>query len=126
MYIQLLTKIKNAQALRKDTVRFPYSKMDDAVLQILTEKKFISSYEKKGKNPKKYFEIQLAYKNGEEGIRGIRFISKPSRRIYTKTDKIRRVRQGYGMSVISTSQGLMVNKDAVAKKIGGQLLFEIW
>lgn len=125
-YIQLLTKLHNAQAIHKETVRFPYSKMDDGILEILAGNGYVDSYEKKGKNPKKYFEIRLSFKNGEEGIHGMRFVSTPSRRIYAKSVSLRRVRQGFGMSVVSTSSGIMSGKEARAKKIGGQVLFEIW
>lgn len=126
MYIQLLTKIKNAQALHKDTVRFPYSKMDDAVLETLEKAGYIASYERKGRNPKKFFEIQLLYKNGQEAIQGMRFVSTPSRRMYAKKVALRPIRQGYGVSVLSTSQGIMTDKEARSKKTGGQLLFQIW
>ena len=125
-YIQLITKIKNASALHKETVRFPHSKLNESVLQVLSDMGYISSFERKGRNPKKFFDIQLAYKNGEGKIRGVRFISTPSRRLYVGTHALRRVRQGYGTSVISTSQGIMSNKEAKTKKVGGQLLFEIW
>jgi small subunit ribosomal protein S8 len=126
MYINLLTKIKNAQALHKDTVRFPYSKMDEAVLQALVKHGYVAAYEKKGRNPKKFFDIQLAYKNGEARIQGMKFVSKPSRNIYAPTRGLRLVRQGYGMAVVSTSQGIMADKEAKVKKIGGQVLFNIW
>lgn len=126
MYIHLLTKIKNAQALQKESVRFPHSKMDESILEVLARTGYIASFEKKGKNPKKFFDIQLAYKNGEGKIQGIRFISTPSRRLYKKTTELRSVRQGYGTAFISTSSGIMTNKDARTKKIGGQILFTIW
>ena len=125
-YIQLLTKIKNAQALHRETVRFPYSKLNDSVLQVLTNTKYVSTYEKKGRNPKKFFEIQLALKNGESAIQGIRFVSTPSRRLYVQKNRLRTVRQGHGTAVISTSQGIMSDADARKKKIGGQVLFNIW
>jgi len=126
MYIPLLTKIKNAQVLHKETVRFPYSKMDENILTVLANEKFIVSFEKKGKNPKRYFEIHLFTANTKNGITDISFVSTPSRRIYAKQSKLRPVRQGYGRAIVTTSQGIMTNKEARAKKIGGQVLFNIW
>lgn len=126
MYITLLNRIKNAQAARKETVKFPYSKFDEQVLSILEREKFISSFEKKGKNPKRFFEIVLFNSESKNGITGTKIISTPSRKIYEPYTKLREVRQGYGVSVISTSQGVMTGKDARAKKIGGQVLFYIW
>ncbi|OGM90926.1 30S ribosomal protein S8 [Candidatus Wolfebacteria bacterium RIFCSPHIGHO2_01_FULL_48_22] len=125
-YIQLLTKIKNASALHKETVRFPYSKLNEAVLTVLSTSEFIDSFEKKGKNPKKFFDIQLKYKNGQPAIQDVKFVSTPSRRLYVKKDEIRPIRQGYGTSVVSTSQGIMTGKESRTKKIGGQILFNIW
>jgi small subunit ribosomal protein S8 len=126
MYINLLTKIKNAQALRKDSVRFPYSKMDESVLGVLASDNYIGGFEKKGKNPKKYFEVSLLYKNGRPTISEVAFISKPSRRVYRKATELYPVKQGYGSAVISTSQGIMTDKEARKKKVGGQVLFYIW
>ncbi len=126
MYIPLLTKIKNAQVMNKETVRFPYSKMDEQILTLLAENKFISAFEKKGKNPKKFFEINLFGSGTKNGITDVQFVSIPSRKIYVPYAKLRTVRQGYGTAIISTSQGLMTDKQARSKKVGGQVLFNIW
>lgn len=126
MYISLLTKIKNAQILGKDTVRAAGSKMDEQVLQVLVAEKFIMGFEKKGKNPKKFFEIQLFASHAKHGITDIKFISTSSRRIYVPYARLRPIRQGYGISIVSTSKGIMTNKQARAEKVGGQVLFNIW
>ncbi len=126
MYTQLLTKIKNAQSLKKDVVRAACSKMDEQILQLLVAEKFIMGFEKKGKNPKRFFEIQLFTTHTKHGITGVEFVSTPSRRVYIPYARLRPIRQGYGISVVSTSKGIMTNKQARVQKVGGQILFNIW
>jgi small subunit ribosomal protein S8 len=126
MYITLLNRIQNAQAARKETVKFPHSKFDEQVLSVLEREKFIAGFEKKGKNPKRFFDITLFNPDSKHGITGIRMISTPSRKIYEPYTRLRTVRQGYGISIVSTSQGVMTGKDARVKKVGGQVLFYIW
>ncbi len=128
MYINLLTQILNSQKVNKESIKFPFSVMDEKILEILKKKGFVLDYSKKGKGVKKYFEITLAYKNTNEGkINGVKFISKPSRRIYGGYKDIKPVRRGYNsMSLVSTSKGIMTDEDAKKEKIGGSILFEIW
>ncbi len=126
MYTNLLTQIKNAQAVKKERVKTPYSAMDEKVLEILASSHFISGFEKKGRNPKKYLESTLLYKNGSPAITEVKFVSSPSRHIYKKYSQLRTVKQGYGISVISTSKGLMTDADARKGKVGGEVLFNIW
>lgn len=126
MYTTLLTHIKNAQGAGKESVKTPYSNMDEKVLEILLAGKFIAGFEKKGRNPKKYLEISLLYRNDAGAIHGIKFISVPSRHIYKKYNQLRQVKQGYGVAVISTSRGLMTDTDARKNKVGGEVLFNIW
>lgn len=127
MYTDLLTRIKNAQQARKDMVRVPFSKMDLAVAETLVRNGFVVSAEKKGRLPKRVIEIALKYDNeGNGAVSGTKFLSKPSRRMYAKYDELYPVRQGYGIGVISTSNGIMTTKEARTAKVGGQLLFEIW
>lgn len=125
MYINVLTKIKNAQAAQKKEVKVPYTKMDEQVLEILAKQKFIEGFEKKGRNPKRILDIKLKYEDGGV-ISGIKFVSKPSRRLYAGYRELRTVRSGFGTLVLSTPKGLMTGKDARKGKLGGELLFEIW
>lgn len=125
MYTDLLIKIKNAQNADKEYFKTVYSKMDLAVAEILVANHYIESVEKKGRMPARVLEIKLN-KSGGRKINEVKFISKPSRRIYAGFKDLKSVRQGYGLGVISTSRGLMTTKDAKKLKIGGQLLFEIW
>ena len=129
MYINLLIQIKNAQAVKRESIKFAYSKMDEKVLDILKENHYIEDFDKKGRGAKKILEIYLKYPKSESekgGIQGIKFISKPSRRIYIGYEKIRPVRHGYGLNVFSTSKGIFTGKEARKFKVGGEILFEIW
>lgn len=126
MYVQLLTKIKNAQQAKKEIVKTHYSAMDERVAELLARAGYVSGVQKKGRNPKRVLEIELKYENGIGAIQGIKLISKPSRSIYLGYRAIKPVKQGYGALVLSTSAGVMLGRDARKKKIGGVALFEIW
>jgi small subunit ribosomal protein S8 len=126
MYINLLTQLKNAQAVKKENVKIPYSKMDEGVLKILTSNNYIENFEKKGQKIKRYFDVKLKYVENKGAINGIKLISKPSRRIYVGFEKIRLVKSGYGLMVVSTSKGIMSGQEARKAKMGGLALFEIW
>lgn len=130
----MLTKIKNAQAVNKDTVFAPFSNLKYEIAKILEKEGFIKRVEKKkkkvGKNnrfqPGQILEISLKYDNKVPVISGIKKISKGGQRIYQPVSKIKRVKGGYGMAIISTSKGLMTDKEARKNKIGGEVICEIW
>ena len=126
MYTDLLTKIKNAQAVKRDVVRTPYTHMDYSVAELLSKHKFVGEVVKKGRMPKRTLEIKLRYKEGKGVIQDIRFLSVPSRRLYSGYSEIKPVRHGYGLLVLSTPKGILDGKNARKQKVGGQLLFEIW
>ncbi len=127
MVYDLLTKIKNAQKARKESLKAPYSNLDYAVAEVLAKNNYVESVAKKGRMPKRIMEIKLKYGADSRGaINGVRILSTPSRRLYTGYEKIHPVKQGYGLVVLSTSKGLMSGQEARKSKMGGQLLFEIW
>jgi len=126
MYTDLLVKIKNAQAVKSDTVKAVYSVMDKTILDILEKKNFIGNVQVMGRVPKKVFEINLKYNQGEGAIHGVNILSKPSRHLYVGYEDIRPVKQGFGLLVISTSKGIMDGESAKKAKLGGEVLFEIW
>lgn len=126
MYTDLLVKIKNAQAVKSDTVKATYSIMDKTILDILEKKNFIGNVQVMGRIPKKVFEIALKYNQGEGAIHGVNILSKPSRHLYVGYEDIRPVKQGFGLLVISTSKGIMDGESAKKAKLGGEVLFEIW
>ena len=127
MYLDLLTKIKNGQAVKKEGVKLPYAEMDFVIAELLAKHKFVESASKKGRMPKRVLDVKLKYdEDGKGAVQGVRVLSKPSRRLYAGYKDLRPIRQGYGLLVISTPQGIMDGKSARKQKLGGQLLFEIW
>lgn len=121
----LLIKIKNAQAVKKETVKAAFSRMNSAILKILEKFKYIEAASLKS-GFRKNLEVKLAYKNNKGAIHNFKILSKPSRRLYIPYRKIRPVKQGYGILVLSTPKGIMDGETAKKLKVGGQLLFEIW
>jgi len=146
----MLNRIRNAQAVLKETVDIPFSNLKYEISKILEKENFIEKTEKKGKKTKKIIKIILKYsssravaKGKEEdlssltskvledkikvaAISGLKRISKSGQRIYLPAKKMRRVRGGYGIAIISTPKGLMTNKKARLKKFGGEILCEVW
>lgn len=126
MYHDLLVRIKNAQMAGKKSLIFPFSKMDFEIAKILVQENYLKEVQKKTFSKKAFLEIRLVYFGGQPAIRGFRFKSLPSRRIYIKAKDIKPVKQGYGLGIISTSIGILSDKVARQKGVGGEYLFEIW
>lgn len=127
MYTDSLIRIKNSLARRKDRVKLPYSRFDLEILDALSKAGYLESVARKGRGVRRIIEVKLKYKNdGLPFISGIKFISRPSRHIYTGYREIKKSHQGYGAYVISTPQGIMTDTEVKKKKVGGQVLFEIW
>ena len=122
----MLTVIRNAQTVLHPTVEIPFSNLKYELAKILQKQGFIEQIEKKGKKTKRFIEITLKYDNKRSVISGIRRISKPGQRIYLSALKIKKIKGGYGMSIISTSKGLMTDKEARKNKLGGEVLCAIW
>lgn len=126
-YIKSLNQIKNAQMAGKQNLRSPFSIMNFRIAKILVAQRYLKSVAKVNVDGKDYLDIELIYKKGDQPAIGqIKFISKPGRRVYRRCGDLRIVRQGFGLAVISTSRGLMTNKNAKKNKIGGEYLFEIY
>ncbi len=124
MYINTLIKIKNAQRARKETVRVPFTKMDAEILNILVRANYLKETVKRGRGMRKAI-IATLQPAGKE-INEVTLISKPSRRVYCGYNEIRPVKSGLGMSVLSTSKGILSGTEARRQKLGGELLFLIW
>lgn len=126
----MLVRINNAQAVGKEQVSLPFSKIKFRIGQILLENGFIGGIEKKTKKGKKseldYILITLKYEEKRPGMSGFKIISKPSRHMYIRADEIKPIRSGYGFGMISTSKGVMTSKEAKKHNLGGEILFEIW
>ena len=122
----LLTQIKNAQAAGHETLEAPFSGLKLAVARIMEAEGFIVKAEKKGAKPKEKLEIKLKFNQGVGAIAGVKRVSKPGQRVYVPADKLKAVKQGFGLAIVSTSQGIMSGKEARRKRIGGEVLCEIW
>ncbi len=121
----LIIKLKNAGAVRKESISVYSSKINDAVLNVLVKAGYVQSVSKR-KNSR-MLDVILSYKSDKSSkITGVQRISKPSRRVYTKYSDIKSFKNGYGSTVLSTPLGLLVDKEAVKQKVGGELLFKIW
>lgn len=126
MYYDILARIKNAMRAKKESLSAPYSKMDFAVLKVLEETGYIKGVVKKEGGKKSFMEVKLAYEGGKPRITDFRILSKPSRRLYTGYKELSSVKQGHGIAVLTTPQGIMSNKTARKNKVGGGYLFQIW
>jgi small subunit ribosomal protein S8 len=123
----LLTRIRNANIAYKDDLIAPVSKLNEAVLRILQQEGFIGSFEREGEGVQQAFRIQLKYGKGRQRtISGLKRVSKPGRRMYVGRDRLPRVLGGLGVAIVSTSQGVMTDKDASRKGIGGEVLAFVW
>ncbi len=124
--IDMLNQIRNAGAVKKSEVSVSFSNLKYEVAKVLMQEGFVGEVKKSAKGKNKIMKIGLKYDNGIFVISGLRRISKPGQRIYGKAMEIKRVRGGYGISVVSTPKGLMTNKAARKQKLGGEVLLEIW
>ena len=123
----LLTRIRNANLAYKDETLAPVSKLSGAILAILAAEGFIDGYERDGEGVDAAFVIRLKYgAKRERTISGLRRISKPGRRIYRGRSELPRVRGGLGIAIVSTSQGVMTDRDASRKGVGGEILAYVW
>jgi len=122
----MLNRIRNGQAAGKTTVDIPFSNLKYEIAKILAKRGFVEKAEKKGKNIKKTIEITLKYEDGKPAISGLKRISKPGQRIYIDCWKIKKVKEGYGIAIISTSKGLMADREARKQRLGGEVICEIW
>jgi len=122
----MLTRIRNAQAVLHKTVIIPFSKFKFNLAEILEKEGLIGKISIQGRKTRKTIKIELKYNNNKPIISSIKRISKQGQRIYIKRDKLRPIRQGYGFVIISTSQGLMTNKEANKKGLGGELICEVY
>lgn len=119
----LLTRIKNATHARRKIVFAPYSKIKEDIANIMVKRGFIESVEVV--KDEKFPELKIILKDAVKEI-SVKKISKPGQRIYIKTDEIKPVRRGLGITIISTSKGVMAGDEAKKLKLGGELLCEVF
>lgn len=123
----MLTRIKNALMARKKTVIVPASKIKLEIARILKEEGYIEDYQYIDEKPQGKIEIVLKYdENKRPVIAGLKRVSKPGRRIYMGYRDLPKVLDGLGIAIVSTSQGIMTDYEARKRKIGGEVICEIW
>ena len=124
----MLTRLRNANQAYHDDVSMPYSKLKEGVAEILRQEGYITSFEvQDAEGPGKVLVITLKYgRNRERSIAGVRRISKPGLRVYAKHTGLPKVLGGLGVAIISTSQGLLTDRQANQKGVGGEVLAYVW
>ena len=123
----MLTRIRNAQTMRHESLVMPVSKMKVSVARILKQEGFIKDYDMLRGQPQPLLRIHLSYRESREpAISGLKRVSKPGLRVYVRKGEIPRVYGGLGVAILSTSRGVMVGKDAWRQGIGGELLCYVW
>ena len=123
----MLTRIRNANSSKHESVTVPASNMKKAIAQILLEEGYIKGYQVTEDGKQGMIEIALKYgANKEKAISGLKRVSKPGLRFYASVDELPRVLKGLGIAIVSTSKGIMTDKEARKQHVGGEVLAYIW
>ncbi len=122
----VLNRLKTSSRAGRESISFPYSKYYEAIMKVLEKEGYISSYEVKDKKSFKELEIELKYVNDAPKIKNVRRISKSSQRVYSSAGDIKPTRGGLGLKIVSTSKGVMTDRDARANNVGGEVVLEIY
>ena len=122
----MLTRIRNANSARHDTVDVPASNMKKSIAQILLDEGYIKSYQIVDDGTQGVIHITLKYNGKDKVITGLRRVSKPGLRVYVGADELPRVLRGLGIAIISTSKGIMTDKKAREAHVGGEVLAFVW
>ena len=122
----MLTRIRNANQMRYEEVRVPSSNIKKEIAKILKEEGYIADFKIEDNDVQGTIVLTLKYKDKERVITGLRRISKPGLRVYCKSGEIPKVLNGLGIAIISTSKGIMTDKEARRENIGGEVLAYIW
>jgi small subunit ribosomal protein S8 len=123
----MLTRLRNANTAYKDEVALPSSKMKAAIADILKQEGYIRDYAVEQTRPQATLRLALKYtRDRERALSGLRRVSKPGLRVYAKRDEVPRVLGGLGIAIISTSAGLMTDRDARRQGVGGEVVAYVW
>ena len=123
----MLSRIRNGVLANKKLVEMPMSKIRHNIARILTQENYIRGYKiVPTDGPSPVIKIYLKYNNGEPVLKGIQRISKPGRRIYAKTDRLPRVMGGLGVAILSTSKGILTDRQAKMLGVGGEVICYVW
>ncbi|MDX1689879.1 MAG: 30S ribosomal protein S8 [Acidimicrobiia bacterium] len=123
----MLTRVRNANQALHETVSMPSSKLKVEIAKILAEEGYISGFDESVDGPKKTLSVVLKYGDDRSRvIQGLRRISKPGSRRYAGADDLPRTQGGLGVTIVSTSQGLLADREARRRRLGGEILCEVW
>jgi len=123
----LLARIKNGAERRHETISVPASKLKRAVLELLKREGYIDGIEDDTRDGHPCFNVKLRYvSEGKSMITGLQRVSKPGRRVYVGSGNIAKVRNGIGMSILSTSKGILTDQESRASRVGGEVLCSVW
>lgn len=122
----MLTRIRNATLVKKTQVVLPSSKMKFAIAKILEREGYVGAVSEEASKPQKTLTLRLKYENGQSVLHQIRRVSTPGRRVYAGVGELPRVLSGIGIAVVSTPNGLMTNKEARKRKLGGEVICEVF
>jgi small subunit ribosomal protein S8 len=122
----MLTRIRNGQRARKDSVLTPASKLRARVLDVLQREGYIRGYSAEDLGPARGIRIELKYFEGQPAIRHLARISKPGRRVYSGATELPRIRNGLGITIVSTPKGVLSDAEAREQNVGGEVLAEVF
>ncbi len=122
----MLTRIRNGQRARKDSVLSPASKLRARVLDVLQREGYIRGYSEEEMGPAKGIRIELKYFEGQPAIKHVARVSKPGRRVYSGSQELPRVRNGLGITIVSTPRGVLSDAEARDQNVGGEVLAEVF
>jgi len=123
----MLARIRNAIRARKDKVEIPSSNLKERIVALLRDEGFIKSYRVASENSRNTLVVQLRYDDHNRStIEGLRRVSRPGQRTYVGREDIPRIRSGLGVAILSTSKGVMTDREARKQLVGGELLCEVW
>lgn len=122
----MLTRIRNASAAKKADVEMPYSAMKYSIAKILEKEGYVRSVERAEVAKKPVLRVRLSYEERQPRLQHIKRVSKPGHRVYAKSADLPRVLSDYGIAIVSTPNGLMTNKEARARHLGGEVICEVF
>jgi small subunit ribosomal protein S8 len=123
----MLARIRNAGTAYRDEVEIPASKVKEGIARVLADNGYVVGYRIEGDPPKRRIVIEMKYgRDRERAISGLRRISRPGRRVYADRGKLPRVLGGLGVAILSTSEGLLTDKQAARRGVGGEVLCHVW
>lgn len=122
----MLTRIRNAQAVKLGEVFVPFSKIKKRIAEIMKTEGFLADFEEQEGQRGAKLRLLLKYQEGKGIITSLERVSKPGRRVYRRATDLSKVLQGLGISIISTSRGLMTDREARKQKLGGEIICKIW